>query len=287
MTTSELFVKDFRKMVCTRRDSIVTSRLHDLRSLPVCNFTTLSKVFCNYKIGYVSGIEEDYFNALNKKTLYILPRTSFEKKLSDKNGKYIKDASGKYMTRHIAVKRDFIAVLSFINIHLKNYTVKNDVNIPVKVSDGFNYVDFVKYNDTKMYVYTIPKSAVRLVNPVALVLSKSARRIYYTGYRCVLQDGSHVYIYAVPFSTIHSNSGQYRVLGVKLNCNFEAEYSQLLKFWAGSGVMFPTDVTEIIDSSGIVHNLGYTKLSDNISEREYHILGTKLSDCKCDIEFAE
>lgn len=233
-------------------------------------------------------ITEPYFEVLNGTTAELVGKTTLQKRQFLSDGSFRRDKNGDFVTTDVPVKKDSVAILSPVNIHLKTFEYderghKKNHN----VSDGFKYVDYIKNPEdgSVKYIYIIPKKYVHLVNLCALVITLNKHRNYYKGSRLALQNGNWVYIYVIPYK--YRENPSYRVCGVKDSTDFDEEVNNILTFWYQMGIIFDLNLTVLQNQVKGQNNAAIVDLDPTLDVSDYvaYDKDKSLADENIDEEF--
>lgn len=222
---------------------------------------------------YIRGIREPYFSDLNKTVVVLEKRQAWTKKEYDQHGNVLM-VDGRPKVKEITIPRESVVVSSKKNIHLPNTKVVGASAVRYEPADGFKYIDFERRkDDTVVYYYAIPKSFVYKLNLCSLVLTKNTRgrQSHYKGYRIVMQNGSYIYLYIIPYN---KNARACRVLSIKANPNFKDEIAAIINYWEVNGIIFNRSLCTIGDNS----NLGYTFVDGDLNVDDFIPYTNSLSD---------
>lgn len=233
-TVDEIFRRDFKKMMNERRNYYGSDARFYINNLPVPTIPSMS-VLKNSKSVIVKGITEQYFSKLNGKVAYIFKRQSWEKRLYNSDGEFRKDENG-YMTQKITIPRDSIVIGSSINIGVPNTEMVGKIKRKYLPTEGYKYIDYQVINGKTIYFYYIPKSFVYELNLCAMIVSSTAHKRYYWGYKVALQNGTTAFLYVIPFNP--RSQRNYRILSVKASTNFKKEFDLLFNHWQTMGASF-------------------------------------------------
>lgn len=250
------FKREFNQMMKQRH--ALTLRYNtppfSLHSLPAPKVSLPKSTVC-----LIKGIKERFFERLNNTEVQLIAKTVLPKRQVLSDGTFRRDAQGKYVTESVRVPSGGVAVLSGVSIGLRRFVEQNGVRQEWKPCKGFRYVDYIEQGGRRGYVYVLPKQYVYRLNLTALVISCNKQRTYYHGARLALQNGTHLYMFVVPYTYRISND--VRVLLLKTGIDFTAEIQSLLGYWQQTGIIFDLSICQLD-----AENLGLKVLDSKLDE---------------------
>ena len=194
----------------------------------------------------VKGIDEQYFDALNKSLVKKLPR-GFEAKrrLIDKATRgFAKNSNGSFKYEDFPKPVGSLVVVSSKNISLPYSEYKKKVT-----KTGYGYIDFVERGKKVEYMYVLPKSVLYKVNQTALALSvKNMKNFAGSGY--VTWESGVIYIHIIPYNPNSKYEGT-KILKTGYSLDYNAEISALLNYWRSVGVTPDVSLCTLSDGSNI------------------------------------
>ena len=237
----------------------------------------------------IKGIEEPYFDKLNKTMVKLQDRDIYTKRLLDSESNFILDPDGVALTKQVPIPQESRVVFSHTNIHLCNYkTLENGRRVRSSPSEGFGYIDYVDSPEGRGYLYYIPRKYIYPLNLNVLVFSQSRLTVnYYWGRKYLFNRGiSSAYLYIAPYKQ-NVLKPQNLVFCLKASDDFSAEIQSLESYWQSCintngmpqpSIFYPFDKTSVYDLSCCDSetgdtNLAYTTLP--VPEREPYIKCSK------------
>ncbi len=267
-TIEKVFEREFKSMMKERQHVNMGFSVNDI-PVPTLDLITLEDYVANGTLAYVKGISEKFFDKLNtvqdsessneeneaSRMVEVIKGRSFNKRqgVVDDDGSisFRKDyRTGELVTKEVSVAKDFVAVYSPRNIHLKNKEGSKNV----RIRDGFGYIDYADTKKGRKYMYTLPTSNIYPVDLCALVISLNKHRTFYQGYKLALTNGYYVYVYVIPYK--YKDNPGYKTLGMKASDDFEYELDVLFHHWVENSILQDLDLTEIQTEYGEPINLG-------------------------------
>lgn len=264
-----IFEKEFREMMYGRRARVGDFKLS---SLPLPPMESSIGGHLSGKTAIIKGVKEPYFERLNKQEVTVLFRKSIPKRQVLPDGEFRRDDKGKYVCKEVAIKKTSVLIVSTVSIGLTRFKEENGMRVANKVTEGFQYVDFYTEKGKRKYMYIIPKEYVYMLTMCSLVVTPNKRRVYYSGAKVALQNGSYAYIYVVPYK--YTDSVDARIITVKADFSFKKEITELLEFWKVKKVLFDLRITELDDQVKGVKNLGFEVLAGTLGPEDFEH-GTK------------
>lgn len=277
-TQNSIFMKEFRDMMNGRRNLSGALKLVDI---PVPSISTMLSGAPKRVRAIVKGIKEPFFERLNGHEVELTGRMSLQKREVVSDGTFRKDGNGNFVTVHVPVPHNCVAIISHVPIGLKRKVEGREH----KVSEGYKYVDYITTAEGRKYVYIVPKDFVYRLTMCALIITANKRRNYYKGAKIARQTGSYFYLYVVPYT--YRENMDARILGVKSGFSFDNEVSQILSYWVQQGVMFHPTLTAISDTQSKVQNLGIMNLEGTILSEDFKRYSVSLAQDKEEMIFPD
>ena len=237
MNLESIFVREFR-------NAVKQAGYKDIYSIPLPP-ESKSWYVSGTELYSIKGIEEPYFEKLNKTMVRRLPKDKkvLKRKIDPKTRSFARDDEGKYIYEDVVVPTGSIIVLSDIRIGLP-YEKRH------KPSDGFGYIDFVMSEDTYEYIYIIPKSYLYRVHQTALAMSvKSMKNYEGSGY--VTWENGTIFLHIIPYNPNSSYTGT-KILKTAYSLNFSTEIKLLLDYWQKIDLIPNIQLCELQDGTNLV-----------------------------------
>lgn len=272
----KLFMQEFRQMMSDRYNMYCTDSRFDVTKIFVPDIPTLKTNIVNGVL--IKGVQEPYFEKLNKTVANIEKRRAWSKREYDQYGN-IRYVDGNPVTRDIAIPMGSVVISSKTQISLPNSKVIGATKRKYLPSVGFLYIDYVIKDGQKLFYYAVPKCYVYKLNLCALVLTKNMHKRAYRGYKIALQNGSYVYLYVIPFTNRGLN---YRVLGLKASPNFNDEINAIVRCWQLNGTSFNYDLCKVENN-----NLGYSYIDGVCNSDDYRAYSESMDTMGYDVESVE
>ena len=293
-TNDDVFATEFNVMMTYRKThGGETNPEFSIPAIKVPNLPTLLKVDHKGLFASVLNIQEPYYNKLNNNLVEVIKDRSFKQRKSLNDGSFRKDENGNIAYFDFKVDSDSYIVRTPINIRKSNYERNEDGSIKtdrrgskVRYYDpsGFAFIDYEDDEETKIryFYYSVPKKYLYKANMNALVLSTTAHRSSYYGYKLAFVNGLYYYLCVINYKR-EQNDNTTRVLGVANKVDFKAEIQEILSYWQGIGkykdtkpIMFNSVLTEIPYASGkLARNLGCMYFRGKFAVETYEARSTE------------
>lgn len=246
----------------------------NIKTLPVYDYTTkLSRDGTFFK---VQGVTEPYFDRLNNQLVVTMSLSQFQKRKKGLDGKFVKASNGDYVFETVVVKRDSMLIFSTENIHLPAFEMKGGQKVRRDITSGFEFVDYCDVQNTRLYMYMLPKKNLILCHRNALLVSYSRRLKHYGGYQFKAIDGSDIFYYVVPYTASLQRDVQdasnFKVLGVDVKTDFTVEIKANVDYLISRGILFSTTL------GANVQKLTATKIQGTLLAEEYNPYATDVDD---------
>lgn len=273
----EIFYKEFTQTMLQLKG---LSGVFELSSVPLP--PDAAKVFSveSHDKAILSQIGEQYYSKLTGEEVRIWHGGKLYRRKYDYQGKYMVGDDGKFVVEDVVLPQDCLAVIS-----------ERSIGVPTKFEskEGFQYVDMVTRTDSGgnkqvRYVYIVPRRYCYKLNQVALVLSLSKLRRYYSGVALSLKNGHVLYVYVIPYKPRNVTPG-YRILHCKTSCDFTTELVMLRDYWVQSGYMFNPAECAMLE---VVHgrvNMAYLPLDGVMDEYVRFNADKSMGEADGDIEY--
>lgn len=269
----EMFYKEFNQMMQMRKAQVGVVGLYDLQVPPIIANSSIAK---NEKV-LLRGITTEYYSQLEGSEAILLSRPNLKRRKFDYTGKYIQK-DGNYVFEDVTLHTGCVAVVSPIKI---------GVPLKFKSDEGFDFVDAIHKSNPDgstdiRYIYIIPKRYCFKVNQVALVLSLSKLRVYYSGIGMALQCGTVVYLYTIPYKPSKAERN-YRCLGTKTSLDFSEEINALREYWLKLGILFDYDSCALYEGVKGRINVAYEEFPTVLESYLRYDPEKSLADIKEDV----
>lgn len=221
-TLEELFVREFK-------DSVKVVGNKDIYSLPLpkeCESWSVSGT----DEFMIKGVEDDCFSKLNNTIVKRVPKGYVAKRrvIDKAKRSYKTNDDGSFVYEDYQVPAGSLAVISNKNIELpyKRY---------IKPTGGFGYIDYIDYQGTICYVYTIPKEYLYKINQTALAISVKNMKNY-SSIGFLTWDSGVIYIHVIPYSSTSKYTGT-RILRTGRSTDYNKEVHLISDFWQSIGII--------------------------------------------------
>lgn len=269
-TNDGIFRTEFLNMMNGRRSMNVPILLKDL-PLPRVELPQLGQPRGHYV--YIEGVEEKFFDSLNKTVATLEGRKTLKKPIILSDGTVKRGQDGKPEYEDITVPNTHVALSSSKSIKLRRYVEVDGKKVEHLPSNGYKYVSFREKGGKRSYIYIVPKSCVYRLNVCALVLTSTPRRRFYEGYKIALQNGTYMYMYVLPFK--YRQIEDILVLKIKPSISFIKEQETVLNILHQKNFIFSKGATELETQLNGVTNLGFIKLAPTIID-DFEAISTRL-----------
>lgn len=245
MNLEGTFIKEFRS-------AVKPAGYKDIYNIPLpkeCKDWNVSGT----ELYSIKGIEEPYFEKLNKTMIRRLPRDkkAQKRKIDPKTRSFARDEEGNYIYEEITIPTGSLVVLSDMKIGLPHEKLH-------KVSEGYGYIDFVMTSESLEYMYILPKDVLYRVHQTALALSVRNMKNY-AGCGYVTWSNGTIFLHIIPYNPNSSYTGT-KILKTGYTLNFGKEIQLLLDFWQKTGLIPNLKLCELQDGSNLatkVTEVGY------------------------------